>query len=99
MMGRVVEASPDKPFLGLILEFDLAVMAEVWQSLNRTAADAGASVQVVDEDGPLADCALRMMRLLEKPEAIPALSSRPSTPCATNWPRASASRISPRPRP
>jgi AraC-like DNA-binding protein len=73
MMGRVVEASPDKPFLGLILEFDPAVMAEVWQSLNRPAADAASSVLVVDVDGPLADCALRMMRLLERPDAIPAL--------------------------
>jgi len=74
MVGRVAEASPEKPFLGLILEFDLAMMGEIWESLNRPAApEEGSSVLVVDIDGPLIDCALRMLRLLNRPEAIPTL--------------------------
>jgi len=74
MVGRVVEASPERPFLGLILEFDLAMMGEIWETLNRSPKpEAGSSVLVVDVDGPLADCALRLVRLLDTPDAIPTL--------------------------
>jgi len=74
--GTVVEASPSEPYLGIILEFDLAVMREV---IDETEAPPTASskvskgVCVADFDGPLADCALRMVRLLGTPKAIPML--------------------------
>ena len=74
--GTVAEASPSEPYLGVILEFDLAVMREVMEELNAPpeASDrVGRGVFVTDFKGPLEDCALRMVRLLEKPEAIPVL--------------------------
>jgi len=74
MMGRVAEASPDKPFLGLILEMDLAMLAEIGEGLSLPPdAEPGPSTLVVDIDGPLIDCALRLVRLLERPEAIATL--------------------------
>jgi len=71
--GRVTEASPEKPYLGIVLEFDLAVMREVLQGLDNppvAGSDLKHAVFVSDFDGPLADCALRMIRLLETPKAI-----------------------------
>ena len=74
MTGRVAQASAEKPFLGLILEFDLGVLGEIWESLNHSdEPKEGCSALVVDIDGPLVDCLLRMLRLLDKPEAISTL--------------------------
>jgi AraC-like DNA-binding protein len=74
--GTVVEASPSEPFLGIILEFDLTILREVIAELASPPAASpkvSKGVCVVDFDGPLADCALRMVRLLDIPKAIPIL--------------------------
>jgi AraC-like DNA-binding protein len=74
--GRVTEASPDKPYLGIVIEFDVAVMREVMEGLDTPPVAGGVikhGVFVTDFDGPLADCALRMVRLLDTPRAIPLL--------------------------
>ena len=75
--GTVAEASPTEPYLGIIIEFDLALMRDVMDNLDTlpgVSSDVvGRGVFVTDFDGPLADCALRMMRLLNTPQAIPVL--------------------------
>jgi AraC-like DNA-binding protein len=75
-LGTVAEASPSEPYLGVILEFDLAVMREVMAELDtppKPRDHLGWGVFVTDFDGPLADCALRMVRLLDTPQAVPVL--------------------------
>jgi AraC-like DNA-binding protein len=76
LFGRVAEASPSQPYLGVIIEFDPAVMREVWAGLNRPLEqrDGESGLFVTDIEGPLADCTLRLVHLLETPQAIPALS-------------------------
>jgi AraC-like DNA-binding protein len=77
LLGRVAQASPSEPFLGVIIEFDLTAMREVLERLPALAPLGGAvrsGVRVTDVDGPLADCALRLVRLLGTPEAIPLLA-------------------------
>jgi len=77
--GTVTEASPTEPYLGVIIEFDLGIMREVMEmtesldTLPSVSSDEGQGVFVTNFDGPLADCALRMVRLLETPQAIPVL--------------------------
>ena len=74
--GTVAEASPSEPYLGVILEFDLAVMREVMAELDtppKPSDNVGRGVFVTDFDGPLADCALRMVRLLDTLRAVPVL--------------------------
>jgi hypothetical protein len=76
-LGRVAEASPREPCLVVILEFDLSAMREVLESLETPIAateNFGLGVFVSDFDGPLCDCMLRLVRLLETPEVIPVLS-------------------------
>ena len=72
-VGQVTQASPDQPYLGLVIELDLGVMREVIESLD-SAPIALESVRhgvfVSDFEGPLADCAARAVRLLETPQAI-----------------------------
>lgn len=75
-LGTVCEASPAEPFLGVIIEFDLGVMREVRDSLDTLPSgggEQGRGVFVTEFEGPLADCALRMVRLLGTPAAIPIL--------------------------
>jgi AraC-like DNA-binding protein len=77
--GRVVEASPDEPCLVLAFELDLALMRSVADALPALDAPPAASegtsagIFVADFDGPLADCACRLVRLLDTPQAIPVL--------------------------
>jgi AraC-like DNA-binding protein len=74
--SRVVEASPGEPYLGVIIEFDLAVMRDVMEELDtppKGNRDVGSGVFVTDFDDALADCVLRMVRLLSKPHAIPVI--------------------------
>jgi AraC-like DNA-binding protein len=75
--SRVVEATPTEPYLGVIIEFDRAVMRDVMEGLDtppKPADNVGRGVFVTDFDGPLAECVLRMVRLLDTPKAIPMLA-------------------------
>lgn len=74
--GRVVEANPSEPYLGLIIEFDPSIMREVIEGLDappRSTRTVRPGALVMDFSGPLSDCALRIVRLLETPSAIPIL--------------------------
>ncbi len=74
--GRVTDASPSKPYMGMMIEFDFTIMREVLEKLDeppRVSDETGPGWFVTDFDGPMADCALRMVRLLETPKAIPML--------------------------
>lgn len=76
LTGQVVEASPDKPCLVLTFGLDQDIMRSVADglgSLPKAVDEGGRGVFVVDFRGPLADCALRLVRLLDTPEAIPTL--------------------------
>jgi AraC-like DNA-binding protein len=75
-IGRVVEASPGAPCLVLAFGLDLMIMRSVAEELGsppRPSGEPGRGVLVTDFQGPLADCALRLVRLLDTPQAIPAL--------------------------
>ena len=75
-IGRVVEASPGEPCLVLAFELDLAIMRGVAGELDDPPMANGRAAQgvfVTDFQGPLADCALRLVRLLETPKAIATL--------------------------
>lgn len=73
-LGHVVEASPGKPYLGVIIELDMAVMHEIIEQVSMpvTSQDE-ASIFVLGVDAPVADCIARIIRLLSRPDAIPVL--------------------------
>jgi AraC-like DNA-binding protein len=75
-IGQVVEASPDAPCLVLAFELDLAIMRSIAaEMVSPPALSRGPcrGVLVTDFHGPLADCALRLVRLLDTPAAVPSL--------------------------
>ncbi|CAM2154194.1 AraC family transcriptional regulator [Paraburkholderia tropica] len=72
-LGRVFEARPDEPCLVLIVELDLGELRSVVEQMPRppvAASQRARGVLVTDFDGPLADCVLRLVRLLDTPEAV-----------------------------
>lgn len=72
-VGRVTEASPEKPCLVLLLELDRAIMAAVAEEIEAlplAAGDTCRGILVTDFRGPLEECALRLVRLLDTPQAI-----------------------------
>lgn len=75
-LGRVYEASPESPCLALTLKLDLSVLREMLEQMEKppaTTTDSGSAVFVVDCGGPLGDCVLRLVRLLDWPQAISSL--------------------------
>lgn len=74
--GRIVEASADAPYIGVTLDFDVATMRDVLEQLDEPpapASNSGPCVFVGKVDDALADCILRLMRMLATPKAIPIL--------------------------
>jgi len=74
-IGHVVEATPDKPYLCLYLDFDPMMLGDLASRvppppgapsppIGKTVSDAGAG---------LLDAALRLLRLLDDPAALPVL--------------------------
>ena len=75
-IGQVFEASPGEPCLVLAFELDSTIMRSVVEELDappRTSGEPSPGVFVTNFQGPLSDCALRLVRLLDTPEAIPTL--------------------------
>lgn len=74
--GRVVTASADRPFVGLTLDIDVMMLREVMEQMEQgqmAPVTPGPCAFVGKVDAPLADCLLRLVRMLETPKAIPVL--------------------------
>jgi len=78
--GKVIEASPDAPYLAFRLDFDPALITEMAMQLEldrcpETAAKPTSRGMFVGQTDPqLLEPVLRMMRLLETPKDIPMLA-------------------------
>ncbi len=73
--GWIAEATPRRPFLGMVIEFDLAVMHEIMIELGGPVTGTeGAAAFVTIPDEQVNDCAVRLVRLLDRPEAIPVVA-------------------------
>jgi AraC-like DNA-binding protein len=75
--GQVVEATPDKPYLCLVLEFDPIALGELALRVPRPPGApplATLGKTVSDACPDLLDAALRLLRLLEDPQALPVLA-------------------------
>ncbi|MBT8769537.1 AraC family transcriptional regulator [Metapseudomonas boanensis] len=76
VIGQVIEASPEVPFLSLRLDLDPAEIGSLLMDLDIPAPDVQGCPRGMAVSGlgaPLQDAVLRMLRLLDNPEDIPAL--------------------------
>ena len=71
--GHIVEASPDAPYTGIMLELDVSMIREVLEQLDvrpTPPANSGPCLFLRPVDEPLAECVLRLLKLCETPAAI-----------------------------
>ncbi len=76
LVGSVTRASPEQPFLAIILELDVALIRALLDHVERAdepLAGSSLGVFVGSLDPTMADCLLRLVRLLDMPRAIPAV--------------------------
>lgn len=73
-VSQITEASPAAPYFSLVLELDLGLIEEL--AVDMAAAPPGPAVRVEPTDAEVADAALRLMRLLDRPAALPVLGSQ-----------------------
>lgn len=77
VVTQIIEASGDRPYLGLTLELDLRVIAQLMLDQDLTSArptNKRLGIAVSDVSAPLLDAFNRLIDLLEKPEDIPVLA-------------------------
>jgi AraC-like DNA-binding protein len=75
--GQIVKADRTEPYIGVMIDFDVATLREVLSQIDfsPTPVDFPSPCAFVAKvDAPLADCILRMMRLLRTPKAIPVIA-------------------------
>jgi len=75
--GTVTVASSEKPYLGLVMGLDFAIMREMAEEIKMSLTVSGKpkarGAFVLELSRQLVDCAQHAIRLLETPEAIPTL--------------------------
>jgi AraC-like DNA-binding protein len=72
-VSQITKASAVAPYLSLVLELDPGLIADLAAEMKPGAAASGAPVRVDLTESEVAESALRLMRLLDRPAAVPIL--------------------------
>ena len=72
-VSQITEASLATPYYSLVLDLDPAVIAPLAADMAAIGDADGAPVRIEPTDSHVADTALRLMRLLDRPAALPVL--------------------------
>jgi AraC-like DNA-binding protein len=76
MVTRILDATRRAPYLALAIELEAPLLREVAAQLDCVAPAQPASHETLfieDADAALLDCATRLVRLIDRPQAIPLL--------------------------
>jgi AraC-like DNA-binding protein len=72
--SRIIKASRIAPYLSFALYLDPALVIELAAEMQAIPADQGGPVRLQPTDAEVADTALRLLRLLDRPASVPMLS-------------------------
>lgn len=75
-VSRISQASIAEPYLSLILDLDLSQLSELALEMKAAPAVATPGVHQEPTDAEVGDAALRLMRLMERPSAMPVLQAQ-----------------------
>ncbi|RMC35048.1 AraC family transcriptional regulator [Paracoccus alkanivorans] len=76
VVGRIVEASQEKPYLAVAVELEMALLREVATQIGDTSTSRSSRMPTLfadDTEGALLDCVSRLMQFLDRPDAAPIL--------------------------
>lgn len=76
IVSQITRASAAAPYMSLVLELDPALVAELTVTMRAPPLAEGAHVRAEPTDAEVADAALRLMRLLERPASVPVLHAQ-----------------------
>jgi AraC-like DNA-binding protein len=75
-VSQITRASVAAPYISLVVELDLAVIAELTSEMGAERIADAAPVRVDPTDSEVADAALRLVRLLDRPASVPVLQAQ-----------------------
>lgn len=75
-VSDITRASGGAPYLALALDLDAAVIAALCAEMQAAAVDVGPALRFQPTDAEVADAALRLVTLLERPASIPVLQAQ-----------------------
>lgn len=75
-ISQITRAKPEKPYVSLVFHLERAVIAELMAEMNVATATDGAPLLVEPTDAEVADAALRLLRLIDRPASVPMLSAQ-----------------------
>lgn len=75
-VSQITGASIGAPYLSLVIDLDPAVIADLTVAMKAAPAGDNAPVRTDQTDAEVADTALRLMRLLERPASVPILQAQ-----------------------
>lgn len=76
IVSQITRASVAAPYLSLVFELDLAMIAELVVEMKSEPGADLARVRVEPTDAEVADAALRLMHLLDRPASLPVLRAQ-----------------------
>jgi len=74
-VSQITRASPAAPYYSLVLDLDPAVIAELCGAMAPEPGADAAPVRVDPTEAEVADAALRLMRLFDRPDSVPVLGA------------------------
>ena len=75
-VSQITRASAAEPYYSLVLELDPALIVDLVAQMASPQEADPAPLRVDPTDAETADAALRLMKLLERPDALPVLQAR-----------------------
>jgi len=75
-VSQITRASISAPYFSLVVDLDPAVIQSLVMDMGSAPFAAGAPVTIDSTEAELADAALRLMRLLDRPASVPILQTQ-----------------------
>lgn len=75
-VSQITRANVAKPYFSLVVDLDASVIAGLVLEMGSTPFATGTPVSIDPTENEVADAALRLMRLLDKPASLPVLQTQ-----------------------